>query len=260
MVSHKSMAVMRLLLALLLPTVPLTAQPAVSLAQADSAFVQGRLTHALEPLRPWLDAERPDAPVLWRAARVHVAYGILAPTRESAEGYYLRAATEARRALQQAPASTEARYWLAVALGRRALRGDFRRILPLAVETYHEAQRILAVDSLHAGAHDIVGKLYSEVRKLPWIVRKLAATVTRQDVLRLASWEGAEFHLRRAITLDSTAVIYRADLAQLYHRMGREADALQVVRAMQRLPNRTPADTLFKREASALLRMNAGDL
>lgn len=220
-----------------------------AITRSDVLFTSGHPNAGLDPLTPLLAQEPPDERVLWRAARAHVAFGILSPTRETADAQYLRAVAEARRAVQANPASTEARYWLAVATGRRALRGDFRRILPLAVETYAEAQRLLARDSLHAGAHDIVGKLYSEVRKLPWIVRKLAATVTRQDVLRLASWQAAEFHLRRAIALDSTVVVYRADLTQLYLRMDRLAEARAALSALERLPNRTPADTLFKREA-----------
>jgi len=232
---------------------PASVERARLLVQADSAFAHGSATGALEPVRPWLDSARADAAILWRGARAYVAFGILAPTRAESDVQLLRAAAYAQRAMQSAPRDIDARYWYAVATGRRALRGDFRRILPLAVETYNEAQRILAQDSLHAGAHDIIGKLYSEVRKLPWLVRKLAATVTRQDVLRLASWEAAEFHLRRAMALEPSAIVYRADLAQLYVRMGRHADAAAVVATMESMPDRTPADRLFKQEARRLV-------
>jgi len=91
------------------------------------------------------------------------------------------------------------------------------------------------------------------VRKLPWMIRKLAAAVTRQDVLRLATWEAAERHLHRAIALDSLAVIHHADLVQLYVRQGRLPAAREAFAAMRPLPNRTPADTLFRREVRALL-------
>lgn len=259
MVSRERMALsvrraVTLAAVMVIGTTPLAAQTAASaIARADSAFVHGSATGSLDPLRPWLDTDRATAPLLWRGARAYAALGILTPGRAESEAYLLRAVAYGRRASQLAPNSVEAHYWYAVAQGRRGLRSNFRNGLPLAIETYTAAQRILAIDSLHAGAHDIVGKLYSEVRKLPWTVRKLAATVTRKDVLRLASWEAAEFHLRRAVALDPTAIVYRADLAQLYHRMGRYAAAAAVVSAMEVMPERTPADRLFKQEARRLV-------
>jgi tetratricopeptide (TPR) repeat protein len=230
-----------------------------ALVRADSAFVAGSAPGSLSPLQPWLDRDVRDAALLWRAARGHVALGILTPTREGADAHYQQAAAHARAAIIAAPSDPDAVYWLAVAQGRRALRGNFHRILPLAVETHTLAQRVLALDPRHAGAHGILGKLYSEVRKLPWMIRKLAAAVTRQDVLRLATWEAAERHLHRAIALDSLAVIHHADLVQLYVRQGRLPAAREAFAAMRRLPNRTPADTLFRREVRSLLELPPPD-
>jgi tetratricopeptide (TPR) repeat protein len=226
---------------------------AAAASRADSAFVRGNNPGAIDPLRPWLESPRADVPLLWRGARAYVVYGILATSRQESEAHLLRASAYARRALQLAPQDVHAHYWLAVATGRRALRGDFWRILPLAIETYTQAYHILTVDSLHAGAHNIIGKLYSEVRKQPWAIRKLAANITRKDVMKYASWSNAELYLKRAVVLDPTSVVYRADLAQLYHRMGRHADAAAVVAQMESMPERTPVDRLFKQDMRRLV-------
>ena len=41
-------------------------------------------------------------------------------------------------------------------------------------------------------------------------------------------------------------LIARADLSELYVRMGRPADALAVVKALEAMPRRTPVDAWFQ--------------
>jgi tetratricopeptide (TPR) repeat protein len=221
----------------------------VCASRADSAFVRGDAVASLQWILPGLRQDSNDVALLWRAARAETVMGVVESDREVIEAHYDRAVAYARRAVALAPKDATPHYWLAAVLGRRALRSGFRTALPFASESYREAMHALAIDSMNAGAHDVVGKLNSEVRKLPWVVRRLAAALTDLEVARTASWEEAERHLKRAIALDPTLMVARADLSQLYLRMGRRAEAVAVVEEMERMPRRSPADAYFQGEA-----------
>ena len=228
---------------------PRAAACASCAARADSVFFHGDAVGSLEIARSGLAQDSTDVGLLSRAARSEIALGILDTSRAGSDAHYVRAIVVARRAVAYAPGEADTHYWLAAALGRRALKAGFRVALPLASETYHEASRALALDSLHAGAHDVMGKLHSEVRKLPWMVRRLIAILTSLDVARIATWESAEAHLKRAIALDPTLMIARVDLSQLYLRTGRRAEAVALVEELERMPRRTPVDGFLQVEA-----------
>ena len=141
----------------------------------------------------------------------------------------------------------------AAALGRKALRAELKKSAGLAKATHAEALRALAIDSLHAGAHDVLGKLHSEVRNLSAFVRFVAGRLLGMSIARETSWETAEFHLKRAMALDPTSVLYRSDLAQLYLRMNRRADAAQVMSQIVVMPRMMPWDAQLQREAQQRL-------
>lgn len=222
---------------------------AAHIAASDSAFshldAKASLDHALAGLR----ADSNNVELVFRAARGELVLGILANERGVVDGHLANSAAYARRAVALAPNDAWSHFWLASAQGRRSLRAGFRTALPLASETYTEAMKALAIDSTHAGAHEIIGKLHSEVRKLPWVVRKLAAVMSSLDVARNASWETSELQIKRAIALDPTLVIAYADLSQLYLRTNRRNEAIAVVEQLEKVPRRTPVDEYFQVEA-----------
>lgn len=219
-------------------TAGLSLAPAPGQAQAD----------------PAVDTLSPRISTLLAAIRTDIATGILEADRAVIDGSLARATTTARELVAAAPTLAEGHFLLAAALGRRALRAGFREGLPLATETHRAASRALALDPRHAGAHDVLGKLHSEIRKLPWMVRTLAATITREPLIRQASFEAAERHLTTAIALDPSLSMAWGDLAQLYLRMGRPADARRVVEALERRPLATPIDRYVLDEARARLK------
>lgn len=231
------------------------AQPAGldAVGRADSLYLAGRPSEALAAYDSLLSHNPADFDVLWRASRAALALGILSDRQDAQNPMYLRAEALARQAVQRNAARVEGHYWLAAAMGRRALHADLRTTARLASAVAESATRVLAIDSMHAGAHDVMGKLYSEVRKLPYIVRFVAGQLLGISVVRLTSWELAERHLRRAVALDSTAILYRVDLAQMYLRTQRRAMAEPLLREALAMRRRQPPDVIFQREARALL-------
>jgi tetratricopeptide (TPR) repeat protein len=224
-----------------------------AVARADSLYYAGRPADALAACDSLLSRSPNDFDVLWRASRAALALGILSDRQDAQNPMYLRAEALARRAIQRNAERAEGYYWLAAAMGRRALHADLRTTARLASEVAESATRALAIDSTHAGAHDVMGKLHSEVRKLPYVVRFIAGQLLGISVVRLSSWELAEQHLRRAVALDSTSILYRVDLAQMYLRTRRAEKAEPLLREALAMRRQQPPDVVFQREALALL-------
>ena len=123
----------------------------------------------------------------------------------------------------------------------------------LAQRAYDDAHAILAVDSLHAGAHNLLGRINYEVMDLPRIARFIARRVLGHPALHDSSWEGAEHHLGRAAELSPDNVLYQLDLGDVYQRRDRDAEAREVLGRVLAMPSVNPADDFFKESARRFL-------
>ena len=233
---------------------PATAPGVPSSSHTDSLFRAGEAVASYNAAMAHAARASTDYEALWRAARAETVRGVLSndPRAEKAQ-MYVQGEGWARRAIARAPQRPEGHYWLAAALGRRARLEKLFTVARLAGEAHTEALKILAIDSLYAGGHGLLGKMHSDASDLSLFARVIASTILGASVVRTASWEAGERELLRAVALDPDAAVYRADLAQLYLRTHREPQADRVVRALLLLPVRTPADTFFKRDTRGAL-------
>ena len=144
-------------------------------------------------------------------------------------------------------------YWLAVAQGIRTEHsGPFQK-LTSGKQVFFTTAHILELDSLHAGGHEMMGRLHAAVMRLPWPVRALALRMGMGEVLGEASWEQAEAHYLRAGQLDTAAMAPRFEVAKLYLDRDRPADAVPVLRALVGMAPRDRLDEGMLREARTLL-------
>lgn len=213
---------------------------------------------AQEPVRiaaPPVEATR-DAALFSRAEReVHAA--LLASDSRGRDRHLAAAEQVARHLVAQDSLSADALYWLAVVQGIRTEHsGPFQK-LTSGKEVFFTTARVLELDSLHAGGHEMMGRLHAAVMRLPWVVRSLALRMGMGEALGEASWDRAEFHYRRSAELDAGAVAPRLELAKLLLSKGRRAEARPVLAAMGALPARSEVDRLMLDEARALLASTA---
>ena len=113
--------------------------------------------------------------------------------------------------------------------------------------------RVLAIDSAHAGAHNVLGQLNFEVCARPAAYRFIAARLFGMSLVRQASWQLAEIYLADAVRLDPSMIRYRMDLAKLLSRTGRDEEASRMLRAVGALPRIHPFDAALQSEAASLL-------
>jgi len=230
------------------------AQPAPSAAHTDSLFRAGLADPSYAAALAHVARAPNDYGALWRASRAETFLGIITDKHAPEKAQmFLRAEGYARRAIAAEPRRPEGHYWLAAALGRHTRVAGMLTAARLGREANEVTLRLLAIDSLFPGAHGLKGKIHSDVSDLPSIARFFASAIVGSSLMKQASWQTAERELRRAIELDPTMVIFRFDLAQMYLRTKREADADRTVRALVALPIRTPADTFWQRDAAGQL-------
>lgn len=148
-------------------------------------------------------------------SRESTALGLLDETREARESWLLRAEEAARAAVAIDSTHVDARYWLAASLGLHADVAGGRSKISLAREAHGHATRTLELDSLHAGANHIVGRLHAGARRLSWLNRLIARSLGLGEILSEASWESAERHMRIAVEQDPTQLVHLHDLGRL---------------------------------------------
>lgn len=182
---------------------------------------------------------------------VHAA--LLAPSDPVRDGW-LDAADALGEALVDAyPSSADAWYWRSVALGvRTEYSGPFQK-LTTGPHVLDATVRTLELDSLHAGGHEMMGRLHAAVMRLPWPIRQLALRMGLGDALGDASWAEAERHYRVAAREDPAAPAPRLELAKLLADRDRPAEAVPVLQELVALSPGNEVDRRIVAEGAVLL-------
>jgi tetratricopeptide (TPR) repeat protein len=230
---------------------PGTAQPAV--ASADALYQVGDAGQAFALLEAYLLTVPTDYQARWKAARAAVSVGLLQPTEDEQNAWYRRGIVHGREAARLEPAGVEGLYWLAANQGRLAIQVWPRAQAAGALEVYRLARRLLTIDSLHAGAHNALGKIAYEVMRLSVLERLLARTLVGNEALAGASWEAAERHLKKAVEIDPEMPLFHLDLGRTYLDTDRLDLAGRHLMLALELPARHPGDALYKQEAAEAL-------
>ena len=116
------------------------------------------------------------------------------------------------------------------------------------------AERVLALEPDHAGAHNILGKVNYEVMTLGRVHRFLARLLIGDNqALDAASWEEAERHQVASIAAAPFMILFRYELARTYLRRGKRTEAELQLRELLGLTVRHPPDEMWQEIAGRLL-------
>lgn len=190
---------------------------------------------------------------LFRRVEAEVHAALLAESDDTRDAHLAAAEQVARYLVSADSLDADAHYWLAVALGIKTEHsGPFQK-LTTGREVFFTAARVLELDSLHAGGHEMMGRLHSAVMRLPWLVRSLALRMGMGQALGEASWARAEEHYRRAMELDASAIAPRLELAKLYVQQERAVEARPVLAEVARIQAQSEVDRRMLDEARGIL-------
>jgi tetratricopeptide (TPR) repeat protein len=223
-------------------------QPVVAdaVATADELYFAGQPMESYELLKARLQVDSTDYEALWRASRAAVVIGIVREGITAQNEYLDPAIVLGDRAVAQRPDGLDGLYWRGAAEGRRALNAGNDYASRLVQRVFDDAHAILAVDSLHGGAHNLLGRVNYEIMDLSRVERLLARMLVSSEAIRSSNWESAEAHLRRAVELWPENVLFRLDLGQLYMRRGWDDEARAILEQVRGMTSLHPPDDVFK--------------
>ena len=181
-------------------------------------------------------------------ARAALIRAYIAADADSINNHITDAIRQGRLAVAQWPQDAESHYWLAASLGRRTQRADITGALRAGRESYREARQALALDSMHAGAHALIGRFQEDGARMAWPLRTMAAAITGIAELRRATLADAERSYRTAVRLAPAAIHYRNDLGRFLAESGRFAEAEEQWRMVRELPTREPIEEWMRND------------
>jgi tetratricopeptide (TPR) repeat protein len=137
--------------------------------------------------------------VLWKLARSNIDCGMVAPDKEKPR-WFASSEGLSRRCVSLYPDSSEAHFFLAVAIGQMTKVVGGKRRIELSKDVKSEAEATLLLDPTHAGAMHILGRWNYEVAGLGWL-SKVAAKIVYGGVPPGASYQQAREWFERAIAV-----------------------------------------------------------
>lgn len=177
----------------------------------------------------------------WKMGRSLNLRGETAP-RDSQLAIFEKARDAEVHALRLNDDSADAHFQLARALGKIALfKGVFKSV-GLAKRVKREAERALAIDSLHDGAWHVLGRWHREIGKKSKILRKPLG-------LGAANKEDAVAFMQRAIDLNPANVNHRLEMGITYAEYKKKDLARIEFEKCVELPVQGPLDEKYKAES-----------
>lgn len=180
-------------------TIPREASLATALRDGDAAFQAFDNETARLCYERAFIIDSTDCDVLWKLARADINRGMVAPKDERSR-WFGSSEGLARRCVALYPDSTEAHFFLAVAIGQMTKTVGGKRKIELSKDVQREAETTLSLDPMHAGAMHILGRWNYEIAGLGWL-SKVAAKIVYGGVPPGASYEQAKEWFERAIAV-----------------------------------------------------------
>ena len=237
---------------LLAPAAGIAATADELIAEGDQHYVQARLADARQSYSAAVQAEPNRLAPLTRLIKAESELGELQSGDEQRRTWG-SAVEHARASVRLAPDSARTHLWLAIALGRKALREGSKTKLALSKEIKSEVDKAIELDPTMGRAYHVRAVWNVKVSSLNTMERMAANTVLG-GVPKGASWENAERDFQKAIQLEPDYINHRLEYARMLRERGRKADARRELEKAVSLPvGGSALDGRYQKEARELL-------
>ena len=224
------------------------------IALGDREHAARNAAGALKQYEAALAVDSNNADALVKAAYDAVDLGEFNPNAEQRTALYRSAEQYARHAVAANPASPEAHFQLAVALGRTALTMGARDRVKFAAEVRAQALEALRLDPKHSGALHVMGVWNAEVMRLNGFTRLVAKKLLGGQIFSEANWDNAQSYLERAVALDPDRITHRLDLAAVYVDRDQKSKAVEQYEWIANAPVVDYNDPNYKADAARRLK------
>lgn len=221
-------------------------------ADGDHHYAAGHLSEARAGYLAAVQAAPGSFVALTRLSRSESELGELQKGDEQRRTWSA-AVEHARAAVKAAPDSASGHVWLAVALGRQAMREGAKTKLALSREIKSETDRALALDPTIGRAWHVLAVWNVKVASLN-AVERMAANAVLGGVPKGASFENAERAFQKAVQLEPDYLNHRLEYGRLLRELKRPADARrELEKAVSLPPTSSALDARYQAEAKELL-------
>lgn len=207
-----------------------------------------------EALQKYLEALKiapNDVKALVNASEMYSIIGNREKEKKKKMDYFTAARTYAESALKADPASADANYVMAMALGRMALITGGKEKVGYVRDIKKYADEALKINPNHIQALHILGKWNYEVTSLN--VAEKAALKVLYGGLPPASMPLAILNFEKSKGLDPWFILNYLELAKAYKENGQSDKAIEVLNKMLKLPPKTRDDPAYKAEGKKML-------
>jgi tetratricopeptide (TPR) repeat protein len=247
------------LAALAVLVAPLAGQSAAAhIALGDGATAAIQPDVALRHYQAALAADSTNYAANWKAARAiaDVAKqleGNADSIKHRRDSLYTVGRGYAERAVRADSLGADGHYAAAMVLGRLSRTKGSKERVRFAKVIFDEASRAIALDSMHDGAHHVLGAWHAEVKRLSGIQRFFAKALFGGGFMSAANWDDAVTHLQRAVALKPDHIYHRLELAEVYADLEQYSKARDQLTVIPTLPIGDVLDAQYKEDAAALL-------
>jgi tetratricopeptide (TPR) repeat protein len=215
------------------------------LSVGDSIFADNDYAASAQFYEKAAGADSTNFDAFWKLGRSLNLMGETA-AKDSQLAIFEKARNAEVRAVAINDYSADAHFQLARAVGKIALfKGVFKSI-GLAKRSKREAERALALDSLHDGAWHVLGRWHREVGKKPKIVRAPMG-------LGAANREDAISFMEKAIAINPANIQHHLEMGITYREYEKIDQARREFETCLSLPVRRPLDYKYVEEAKKCL-------
>ncbi|TCJ19036.1 hypothetical protein EPD60_01065 [Flaviaesturariibacter flavus] len=222
----------------------------VALAERQEA--QLNEAGAFETLKVALRTNPGNYQALWKASELCSRIGKRQGAKLHQQEFYRLGRSYAQRAVQVNPGGADGYYALAVATGRMAMSQSGRDKVNSVKEIRTLIEKALALNPNHARAWHVLGKWNYEVDNLG-LFEKAALKIVYGGLPSASVSESIRCY-ERARALEPDFVLNYLELAKAYHKNDQDNLALDCLRRLAALPNRTGDDAHIKSEGARLLK------
>ncbi len=225
------------------------------LQTGDRAFAQFDNQSALAAYSKVVALDSSNYQSLWKLVRAHVDVGYGAKGKEQ-ERHYFTAANLARRCVTLYPDSVESHFYLAVALGRMALKVGGKQKIALSKEIKAQAERTLALAPQHDGAMHVLGRWNYELGNLNWMLRAFAKVL--YGGVPPGGNEAAKAWFEKALAVEPNSPSHHLWLGETLIQLKQYEQAREHLQVCVSLPSLLWDDAMNKKQAERLLRKMEG--
>jgi hypothetical protein len=188
----------------------------------------------------------------WKASELCSRLGKRQPTKPQQQAYFASGKTYAANAIRINPAAADGYYAMAVAMGRLALSQSGKERINSVKEIRTYAEKAIKINPKHGRAWHVLGKWHYEVTNLGFFEK--AGLKLIYGGLPPASLEESIKGYEKAKLYEPNFALNYLELAKAYKRNDQEDKAIELLRKLPSIPNRTADDAHIKSEGAKLLK------